>query len=213
MLTLGCSTVSPGITKEIHTKLRQRDVYHLDAAMLGSVPQAHSGEVGFVVGGDEEAFDKAAPLLDILGRFRRYAGPTGSGNRIKLVHQLLVSVNAVAVAEAIALCRASDTDLDCFYDVVCDGGGFAYSRYFEKRVPRMRAGEFAPLFALSLMRKDAGLARGLARASKLPVPMLEVALDALRRADEAGWGAEDFSAVAHLYERAIGHSSDDPSQD
>jgi 3-hydroxyisobutyrate dehydrogenase-like beta-hydroxyacid dehydrogenase len=212
-LTIDCSTVSPGVTNEIYSALRKRGVFHLDAAMLGSVPQAETGEIGFVVGGEREAFDRAAPLLDILGRFRRHAGPSGSGNRVKLIHQLLVAVNAVTVAEAIALCRASDTDLDCFYDVVCGGGGFAYSKYFEKRVPRMRAGEFQPLFALSLMRKDAGLARELAETCGMPAPMLAGALLALDQAEEAGWGTEDFSAVAHLYERAIGRALSDALSD
>ena len=212
-LTIDCSTVSPGVTNEIHLAFRERGTSHLDAAMLGSIPQAETGEIGFVVGGEREAFDRAAPFLDILGRFRRYAGPSGSGNRIKLIHQLLVAVNAVAVAEAIALCRASDTDLDCFYDVVCGGGGFAYSKYFEKRVPRMRAGEFSPLFALSLMRKDTGLARDLAETCGMPAPMLEGALQALEQAEEAGWGAKDFSAVAHLYERSSGRAMAPESTD
>ena len=212
-MTIDCSTVSPRVTNEVHDALAGQGVSHLDAAMLGSVPQAESGEIGFVVGGDPDAFERAAPLLDILGRFRRHAGPSGAGNRIKLIHQLLVAINAAAVAEAVALCRASDTDLDCFYDVVCDGGGFAYSRYFEKRVPRIRQGEFSPLFALSLMRKDAGLARDLSGSSGMSAPMLEAALSALEQAENAGWGSEDFSAVAHLYEREIGRALNDTPAD
>ena len=168
------------------------------------MPQAESGEIGFVVGGPAEAFARAAPLLDILGRFRSYAGPSGAGNRIKLIHQTLVACNAVAVAEAVALCLKSDTDLETFYDVVCNGGGFAYSRYFEKRIPRMRDGNFDPLFALDFMKKDAGLAKDLADAVGLEAPLLQGVLERFEQASAAGWGAEDFSAVAHLYEEAIG---------
>ena len=130
--------------------------------MLGSVPQAETGEIGFVVGGDPAALERITPLLEHLGRFTKYAGPAGSANRIKMIHQTLVAANAVAVAEAIALCQETDTDLDCFYDVVCNAGGFAYSRYFEKRVPRMREDDFSPLFMLDLMTKDAKLAQSLA---------------------------------------------------
>ncbi|MDJ0941889.1 MAG: NAD(P)-dependent oxidoreductase [Kiloniellales bacterium] len=199
--TIDCSTVSPKATQEISAALRDRGVAHLDAAMLGSVPQAETGEIGFVVGGERQAFEAAAPLLDVLGRFRVYAGGSGAANRIKLIHQSLVAANAVAVAEALALCRATDTDLDCFYDVVCNGGGFAYSRYFEKRLPRMRTGDFSPLFMLQLMKKDAALGRDLASEAGLVTPLLDQVVQRFEAALAQGLGAEDFSAVARLYDR------------
>ena len=199
-ITVDCSTVSPKATQEISAALRDRGVAHLDAAMLGSVPQAEIGEIGFVVGGERQAFEAVAPLLDVLGRFRIYAGGSGAANRIKLIHQTLVAANAVAVAEALALCRATDTDLDCFYDVVCNGGGFAYSRYFEKRLPRMRAGDYSPLFMLQLMKKDAALGRDLAAEAGLAAPLLDQVVQRFETALAQGLGAEDFSAVAKLYD-------------
>jgi len=203
-ITVDCSTVSPAVTREVSTALAINGVRHMDAAMLGSLPQAETGEIGFVVGGDPHAFEEVAPLLDILGRFRKYAGPSGAGNRIKLIHQMLVAVNAVAVAESIAFCLSTETDLDTFYEVVCGGGGFAYSRYFEKRVPRMRAGDFTPLFTLSLMTKDITLSQGLARDAGVQTPMLDQIVETFVKAGQENWGGEDFSAVARLYEAAIG---------
>jgi 3-hydroxyisobutyrate dehydrogenase-like beta-hydroxyacid dehydrogenase len=205
-VTVDCSTVSPGVSRDVAMVLAEQGVDHMDASMLGSVPQAETGEIGFVVGGAETGFARIAPLLDRLGRFRVHAGGPGAGNRIKVIHQSLVAINAAAVAEAVALCKASGTDLDCFYEVVCGGGGMAQSRYFEKRVPRMRAGDFTPLFMLDLMTKDAGLAQGLADEAGLETPLLDQAVALFREAQAAGWGAEDFSAIAHRYERAIGQS-------
>ena len=199
-ITVDCSTVSPKATQEVSAALLGRGVAHLDAAMLGSVPQAETGEIGFVVGGERRAFEAVAPLLDILGRFRVYAGGSGAANRIKLIHQTLVAANAVAVAEALALCQATDTDFDCFYDVVCNGGGFAYSRYFEKRLPRMRAGDFSPLFMLQLMKKDAALARDLAAEAGVPAPLLDQVVQRFETALDRGLGEEDFSAVARLHD-------------
>jgi 3-hydroxyisobutyrate dehydrogenase-like beta-hydroxyacid dehydrogenase len=189
-ITVDCSTVSAEVTRQVAEALEPGGVRHMDASMLGSVPQAESGEIGFVVGGDPEAFERIGPLLDILGRFRKYAGPSGSANRIKMIHQMLVATNAAAVAEAVALCLASNTDLDCFFDVVCNGGGFAYSRYFEKRVPRLRA------------------AQDLARGSGLDTPVLDSVRKLFEAAQAEGWGDEDFSAVAHLYEAQIGRGFD-----
>jgi len=99
---------------------------------------------------------------------------------------------------------ASGTDLDAFYDVVCNGGGMAYSRYFEQRTPRMREGDFSPLFMLDLMAKDAGLAKGLAQEIGMATPCLDRVLEVFGQAQQAGSGREDFSAVAHVYETATG---------
>ncbi len=211
-VTIDCSTVSPQITRRVHDRMAEQDVRHLDASMLGSVPQAEAGEIGFVIGGDKDAFERVTPLFEILGRFKSYAGGSGSANRIKLIHQSLVAANAVAVAEAVALCIATDTDLDCFYDVVVGGGGLGQSRYFERRVPRMRDGDFSPLFMLDLMTKDAGLARDLARTAETATPLLDAVVARFEAAQAEGWGREDFSAVAHLYERAIGRPFADAAE-
>ena len=203
-VTVDCSTVSPSVTREIATALGKRGVNHMDASMLGSIPQAEAGEIGFIVGGDTAAYTRVAPLLDILGRFRTHAGPAGSANQIKLIHQTLVAINAAAVAEAVGLCLATGADLDCFYDVVCGGGGMAFSRYFERRIPRMREGDFTPLFMLDLMTKDAALARDLGREVGFGTPVLDRAVEVFKDCQAKGWGREDFSAVAHFYETALG---------
>lgn len=199
-ITVDCSTVSSKVTQSVAVEALKQGAHHMDASMLGSVPQAESGEIGFVVGGDAAALKKIQPLLNLLGRFTKHAGPAGSANRIKMIHQTLVAANAVAVAEAIALCEASDTDLDCFYDVVCNGGGFAYSRYFEKRVPRMREGDFSPLFMLDFMTKDSKLAQDLAKDVGMSAPLLDQVIARLQEGQAKGLGAEDFSAVARLYQ-------------
>lgn len=204
LVTVDCSTVSPSVTQGIHAAAATHGISHLDASMLGSVPQAETGTLGFVVGGDADAFAKAAPYLDHLGKMVCHAGPSGAGNQIKLIHQTLVAGHAVAVAEALALCMATDTDIDTFYDIVCNGGGFAYSRYFEKRTPRMRDGDFSPLFMLDLMTKDAGLGQDLAREVGMATPLLDQVMAVMRDGQVAGLGGEDFSVVAKLYEKAVG---------
>ena len=176
-VTIDCSTVSPSLTREINQALGEHSVSHLDASMLGSIPQAETGQIGFVVGGDKKAFDKTLPLLNTLGKMVKYVGGSGNGNQVKLIHQTLVAGHAVAVAEALSLCMATDTDLDAFYDVVCNGGGFAYSRYLDKRTPRMRDGDFS--------------------------------LETFDLAQQAGYGHEDFSAVAHVYEKKVGRRLDE----
>jgi 3-hydroxyisobutyrate dehydrogenase-like beta-hydroxyacid dehydrogenase len=126
------------------------------------------------------------------------------GNRVKLIHNGLAAVTSVAVAEALAVCVQSGVDPYTFYDVVRNGGGMAFGTYFDRRAKRILDGEFSPTFMCELMRKDAGLALRLARASKVPAPMLEETKRTYDEAVDGGWGKEDFSAVTHVIERRIG---------
>jgi 3-hydroxyisobutyrate dehydrogenase-like beta-hydroxyacid dehydrogenase len=204
LVTCDCSTVSPEATLEVAKGVAAKGITHMDTPMLGSQPQAVSGEIFFIVGGDQAKVATIAPYLEVMGKLHMYVGPSASGNRVKLIHNGLVAVNAVAVAEALAVCVQAGIDRETFCDVVRKGGGMAYGTYFERRAKRIFDGEFSPTFMAELMLKDAGLALDLARASKVPTPILE---ETKRTYDEAiadGWGKEDFSAVTHVIEKRIG---------
>jgi 3-hydroxyisobutyrate dehydrogenase-like beta-hydroxyacid dehydrogenase len=204
LITCDCSTVSPEATLEVGRALLPKGITHLDTPMLGSQPQAVSGEIFFIVGGDQAAFERIAPYLDIMGKLHMYVGGPGMGNRVKLIHNGLVAVTAVAVAEALAVCVQSGVESDTFYDVVRKGGGMAYGTYFERRAKRIFDGEFSPTFMCELMRKDAGLALALAKSSGVPTPILEETKRTYDEAVDGGWGKEDFSAVTHVIETRIG---------
>ncbi len=207
-VTIDCSTVGPDVTREVYDALRASSVSHLDASMLGSVTQANEGTISFVVGGDEEAFERAKPVLEICGKMIRHCGPSGAGNHMKLIHQTLVAGHAVAVAEAMGLCLETGADIETFYDIATQGTGFAYSRYFENRVPRMREGDFSALFMLKFMLKDARLAREMVPNADEKFPMLDKVISTLEEAAAAGYGDADFSAAMRAIEARIGAKID-----
>jgi 3-hydroxyisobutyrate dehydrogenase len=204
LVTCDCSTVSPEATVEVAAGLKARGVVHMDTPMLGSQPQAVSGEIFFIVGGDRDSLATITPYLDIMGRLHMYVGPSATGNRVKLLHNGLGAVVAVAVAETLATCVQSGVDPRVFDDVVRNGGGMAFGTYFDRRVRRMLDGDFSPTFAAELMLKDAGLALDLARSAKVPTPILEETKRTFAEAVAGGWGKEDFSAVTHVIEQRIG---------
>ena len=204
LITCDCSTVSPEATLEVAKAVAAKGITHMDTPMLGSQPQAVSGEIFFIVGGDQSKVATIAPYLEAMGKLHMYVGPSASGNRVKLIHNSLVAVNAVAVAEALATVVQTGVDPYTFYEVVRKGGGMAYGTYFERRAKRVFDGDFTPTFMAELMLKDAGLALDLAKSAKVPTPILE---ETKRTFDEAianGWGKEDFSAVTHVIEKRIG---------
>lgn len=203
-ISIDCSTVGPDATRDVCEAMKVRGTSHLDASMLGSVKQATEGTISFVVGGDADAFERARPVLEVCGQMIRHCGPSGAGNHMKLIHQTLVAGHAVAVAEAMGLCLETGADIETFYDIVTQGTGFAYSRYFENRVPRMRDGDFSPLFMLQFMLKDARLARDMVEGAEDRYPALSAVVATLEEADAKGWGAEDFSAVMKIIEARSG---------
>jgi 3-hydroxyisobutyrate dehydrogenase-like beta-hydroxyacid dehydrogenase len=202
--TIDCPTVGPDATRDVYEAMSARGASHLDASMLGSVKQATEGTISFVVGGDAEAFERARPVLEVCGQMIRHCGPSGAGNHMKLIHQTLVAGHAVAVAEAMGLCLETGADIETFYDIVTQGTGFAYSRYFENRVPRMRDGDFSPLFMLKFMLKDARLARDMAEEAEQKFPAMAAVIRTLEESDERGWGDDDFSAAMKTVEARTG---------
>jgi 3-hydroxyisobutyrate dehydrogenase-like beta-hydroxyacid dehydrogenase len=204
LITCDCSTVSPEATLEVAGGLKPRGIVHMDTPMLGSQPQAVSGEIFFIVGGEREKVAAIERYLGIMGRLHMYVGPSATGNRVKLLHNGLAAVVATAVAETLATCVQSGVDPHVFDEVVRNGGGMAFGTYFDRRVRRMLDGDFSPTFAAELMLKDVGLARDLARAAKVPTPMLDETHRTYGDAVAGGWGKEDFSAVTHVMEQRIG---------
>jgi 3-hydroxyisobutyrate dehydrogenase-like beta-hydroxyacid dehydrogenase len=206
LITCDCSTVSPDATLRINRALEAKGISHMDTPMLGSQPQAVSGEIFFIVGGNRAHADKIEPYLSHMGKLHMYVGPSGTANRIKLMHNGLAAVVSVAVAEALATCVNAGVEPDIFYQVVCKGGGMAYGTYWERRAKRVCDGEFAPTFMLQHMRKDTTLALQQAQKLQVPTPMLE---ETKRTYDEAvadGWGEQDFSAVTRVIEKRIGRT-------
>jgi 3-hydroxyisobutyrate dehydrogenase len=206
LITCDCSTVSAETTLELGRALAARGITHMDTPMLGSQPQAVSGEIFFIVGGEAATLPAITPYLEIMGKLHMHVGPSGMGNRVKLLHNGLAAVISVAVAESLAVCVQSGVDPYVYYDVVMQGGGMAYGRYFERRVKRMLDGDFSPTFMVELMRKDAGLALDQAGAAKVPTPMLEETKRTYDAAVDGGWGREDFSGVTHVVEQRIGRT-------
>jgi 3-hydroxyisobutyrate dehydrogenase-like beta-hydroxyacid dehydrogenase len=204
LITCDCSTVSPEATLEVHRGVALRGISHMDTPMLGSQPQAVSGEIFFIVGGEKDQVARIEPYLRAMGKLHIHVGPVSTANRVKLMHNGLAAVVSVAVAEALATCVNAGVDPYVFYDVVCKGGGMAYGTYWERRAKRILDGDFTPTFMLQHMRKDATLALDHARRVGTPTPLLEETRKSYEEAMEAGWGGEDFSAVTHVVERRIG---------
>lgn len=205
LITCDFSTVSPDFTMALNAELKEKGVSHFEAPMLGSKAQSEAGQVFFILaGGDEAALERLAPVLDVVGRAHMFVGGTGTGNKIKLMHNALGAVNYCAVAESLAACVGAGVDLNTFYEVVRNGGGMAFGNYFERKVPTILKGDYSPRFKLALAYKDINMARAFADENQVPVPIMEEARATLAEAMADGYGEEDASVVTKVIEKRMG---------
>jgi 3-hydroxyisobutyrate dehydrogenase len=192
------STISPAATERIAAALGERGIEMLDAPVTGGERGAVEGSLTIMVGGRADVLERCRRVLAALGRRIVHAGPAGSGQRTKLVNQVIVAQHLVAMAEGLALARASGLDLGRTLEVVSTGAAGSWA--LTHLGPRVLAGDLAPGFSIRLQRKDLRLADEAVRELGLDLPGARLALDAFSRADEEGLGALGTQALVKLYD-------------
>ena len=122
-IIIDCSTAMPASTERIAATLKERGVHFLDAAMTRTPKEAAAGRLNLIVGGDEAIFEQVRPLLQTYAENIVYAGPSGSGHRLKLIHNFVSLGFSAVLAEAAACARRADISTEVFLEVLGKGGG------------------------------------------------------------------------------------------
>ncbi len=166
------STISPAETKRFAHTLAEKNITLLDAPVSGGSEGAAKGTLSIMVGGPEEAFTRIKPILEAIGTRITHMGPSGSGQTTKLMNQILVVVNMLAVGEALLLGRAADIDLLKAVRAVEAGAGGSWM--LSHRAPQAIDGYWQPGFTIDLQQKDLRLV--LESARELGLPLLATSL-------------------------------------
>ncbi len=196
-LVIDSSTVSPETSRELFKRFQEKGVDFLDAPVTGSAPQAKAGQLGFIVGGTKEAFERAQPLFEAMGKTAVHMGDSGSGSTTKLINNVMSALSILSFAEGFAMAERSGIDVDKFIKVISSGG--AYNRMVDMKAEKLKNRDFTPQFAAALMKKDLGLAEKLAEQIQLDTPALRVVKDMFHRAVEKGYGEDDMASIFKLY--------------
>jgi 3-hydroxyisobutyrate dehydrogenase len=187
------STLSPRWIEELAADATAHSCMLLDAPVTGSRVQAETGQLLFLVGGETAALERARPVLEAMSRAILHLGPTGSGARLKLVNNFMCGVQAVALAEALAMIERTGLARDVALSVLADG---APGSPLVKAVgPRMRDGADMVHFSLDLMAKDLSYAIAEAERAGVRLTTATAARDRFGEAAAQGLGRADFSAV------------------
>lgn len=198
LIIVDLSTVDPGSTQKMAAAAREKGVGYLDAPVLGR-PQA-CGNWTLPVGGDEPSLEKARPVLEKLARRVVLVGPSGHGNVVKLLNNLMFgAINSITV-EVMALCARMGMPPKVFVDLVSESGAATVSNLFKEVGPKVLSRDFTPLFSIALLHKDNALALAMAREAGVPM-VLSSATQLLNEIALAkGLGKEDTSAAIKVYE-------------
>jgi 2-hydroxy-3-oxopropionate reductase len=200
-LVIDMSSIDPGATRNLAGAFADRGVAMLDAPVSGGERGAIDGSLSVMVGGDRPAFERALPILEVLGANIVHVGPSGAGQVAKACNQLVVASTIEAVAEALLLAERSGVDAAKVREALL--GGFAGSKILEVHGQRMLDRTFDPGFRIRLHRKDARIVEDAAAATRSPIPAFAVVAHQLQRALEAGDGDRDHSGLFLELEREI----------
>ena len=196
------STSSPTLIRRIHTEMGSRGIRVADAPVSGGVVGAEQATLQIMVGCDAALFEDIEPVLRAIGDKITLIGEVGAGEVAKLCHNQLALVVQQAVAEALTLGTKAGIAPEKLLEAIRGGaygrGGGGIGPGLEKTT--LQGDWDRPRFALSLARKDLGLATDLASEFGVPMPLAAQAEQALIECLNRGWGGKDMTAAFALQE-------------
>jgi 3-hydroxyisobutyrate dehydrogenase-like beta-hydroxyacid dehydrogenase len=196
------NTIAPSEISAIGEELRERGLRTLDAPVSGGSHNAAAGTLTIMVGADPDVLADARGALDAIGKQIFHVGGVGKGQILKMMNQLLVSVEMVSIAEALVLGAKAGIDGDTLYKVVRATSGD--SGMFRAKVPKIIAGDFSSTGDLDIHVKDLEIVTRAAHELGVPVMLTSLAHEVFRTAQVAGKGKLDACAVITLLEELTG---------
>jgi len=196
------STIDPFAARALADGLAAKGIAMIDAPVSGGTGRAQSGELSVIVGGDSAVIAKCEDLFAVMGNRTFHVGPLGSGLAMKLVNNMLVQVNTVAVAEAMVLGVKAGLDPQTIYEVVrvSTGGSAAW----ELRVPRILKGDYVPGGTIDISYKDQELETAFAKRLGVPLLLANVTQQVYQMARAQGLNKQDGAAIVKVFEQLAG---------
>jgi 3-hydroxyisobutyrate dehydrogenase len=198
-----CSTIDPDIERAQHVRVAATGAGYLDAPLSGGTAGAHKGTLTMMVGGDAATLAGAQPALDPFAGLIVHVGGPGMGQVVKLCNNLIYAAQMTATAEATALAVKSGVDLHKLLEVLTHATGDCVA--VRTRLPvagvvpeSPASNGWQPGFMTDLMAKDLDLALRYGAGAGVPMATTAAARQLLTAASSAGYGREDFSAVAKV---------------
>ena len=190
------TTASAELARELDTLCRESGIGFVDAPVSGGQAGAENGVLTVMCGGEQNAFDVAAPVIDAYSRACTLLGPAGSGQLTKMVNQICIAGLVQALSEGLEFGRRAGLDLDLVLDTISQGA--AGSWQMENRGRTMARDEFDFGFAVDWMRKDLGIVLREGERTGAPLPMTAVVDQFYKAVQQRGGNRWDTSSLIAL---------------
>lgn len=195
-LVIDCSTVSADTAREAARRVASRDAAFLDAPVSGGVEGARDGTLAIMVGGPADAFERAQPVLQAMGRTVTHFGANGAGQAAKATNQIMCAGVIQAVAEAMAFAKAQGLPLPQLIETLGKGAGSSW--YFVHRAPNIVRDAYPAGFRVRLHEKDLRICHDMAARFGVQLPVVETTLAQYAELVAQGHGDEDISVLFRL---------------
>ncbi len=196
-LVVDFSSIAPSSARDFFNRLKEKNIFLVDAPVSGGVPGAEKGTLVIMAGGRAEDVERARPVvMQLAQRFTRM-GDAGAGQVTKLCNQVIVGALLPVLAEAVRLAEAAGVDAKSLPEAL--KGGFADSLPLQIFGTRMAARNFEPpLAASSILLKDLENAAAVAKEFGVPLPMAQAAAELYRQLKAQGRGGADPAVLVEL---------------
>lgn len=192
-LVIDMSTSKVPATRAIAKAIEDKGGLYVDAPVSGGTIGAEGGTLTIMAGGSDAAFERAKPVLEVLGHKITHVGGVGAGQVAKAANQVIVGLNIGAVAEALTLAKHAGVDPARVREAL--SGGFADSRVLEVHGERMVTNTFEPGARATVQRKDMDQALELAAELGIELPATALSRDLYDRLIAAGGGDLDHAGL------------------
>jgi 2-hydroxy-3-oxopropionate reductase len=197
-LVIDTSTTEPTVTKAIAGALARKEIGFVDAPVSGGEGGAKAASLSIMVGGPQGLFDRARPLLEVIGRSVVRVGDVGAGEVAKLVNNMIVGSTFCVIAESFALGKKMGLDPGVLYDAI--RGGWAGSAVLDVAAPGIVERNFVPGGSVDVLFKDIGYALSLARQNNVPTPITALVDEVFKTARASGRGPQAQQVIIQLWE-------------
>jgi 3-hydroxyisobutyrate dehydrogenase len=208
-LFIDCSTIDVNSSRELHQLAQKHQLQTIDAPVSGGVAGAAAATLTFMVGGAEEAFHTAQPILSAMGQKIIHTGAAGSGQAAKICNNMILGISMISISEAFILAEKLQLSPQKLFEVVTNASGqcWAMTKYAPapgvlENVPANN--EYKPGFAAAMMLKDLLLSQDSAQSVNVETPLGSKATSIYQHFIDQGFGELDFSAIIKLISQSKG---------
>lgn len=196
------STIAPAASRAIGQKLAAKGIHFLDAPCTGSTPGANAGTLTFMIGGDQQVFEKTKPFFEAMGKQFYFCGGPGLGLQAKLTQNLILANILEAFNEGMVLSTKGGVDPALMLEILNNSA--AKSGVIAYKAPFVFKRDFTTNFSTKWMHKDIGLALESAEQLGLPLPLTGITEQMFRAAIAEGYGEADMCSTIRVVERWAG---------